>query len=447
MGICHYNVRAYDPALTCLNGAAKIRKHRMSSLTQPSDGVELYEEELGLAAVFFNLGNIHMQMGDYTQALQNFILSRDLRWRHVGSGTIENILDRYFSDTTVDEDELLGLAHCLHNIGVVFDIQKEYHRSKPHYEEALAIKNAIAGFSSSAMTLVDEMNPEDSRSMVLQSLASDDKAYCKINSATLSASVTQHKIAHVYVKLRKFDQALIHFSHALRIQRAVLGNDHCRIGDLLKHMGSALSRSSSSNPDTAIFCYSESLRISRLSLGKNHPTVASAMLELGNIYDSTRNFSKAVQYYQQSLSVYRNNYFQDLSRRMCSGLRRPINLTSDGTEAEFLSTGDAIFVSQSSSQEQIIREQYTLVTEALRRAKRRGQRTGQIVDTDDAWLTVEAAMFRFVEMLSENVINPAQTMVNSTINRTQRRIESAANHAVISAADALDYQFLLLMQE
>jgi len=31
-------------------------------------------------------------------------------------------------------------------------------------------------------------------------------------------------------------------------------------------------------------------------------------------------------------------------------------------------------------------------------------------------LTVEAAMFRFVEMLSEYVINPAQTMVNSTIN-------------------------------
>ena len=119
----------------------------------------------------------------------------------------------------------------------------------------------------------------------------------------------------------------------------------------------------------------------------------------------------------ESLSVYRNNYFQDLSRRMCSGLRRPINLTSDGTEAEFLSsTGDAIFVTQGSSQEQIIREQYTLVTEALRRAKRRGQRTGQIVATDDAWLTVEAAMFRFVEMLSEYVINPAQTMVNSTIN-------------------------------
>lgn len=447
MGICHYNVRAYDPALTCLNGAVKIKKHRMSSLTQPSDVVELHEEELALAADFFNLGNIHMQMGDYTQALQNFILSRDLRWRHVGSGTIERILDRYFSDTTVDEDELLGLAHCLHNIGVVFDVQKEYHRSKPHYEEALAIKNAIAGFSSSAMTLVDETNLEDSRSIVLQSLASEDKAYCKINSATLSASVTQHKIALVYVKLRKFDQALFHLAHALRIQRAVLGNDHCRIGNLLKHMGSALSRSSSSNPDTAIFCYSESLRISRLSLGQNHPTVASTMLELGNMYDSTQNYSKAVQYYQQSLSVYRNNYFQDLSRRMCSGLRRPINLTSDGTEAEFLSTGDAIFVTQGSSQEQIIREQYTLVTVALRRAKRRGQRTGQMVDTYDAWLTVEAAMFRFVEILSEYVINPAQTMVNSTINRTQRRIESASNHAVISAADALDYQFLLLMQE
>lgn len=56
-------------------------------------------------------------------------------------------------------------------------------------------------------------------------------------------------------------------------------------------------------------------------------------------------------------------------------------------------------------------------------------------------------MFRFVEMLSNYVVEPAQTMMNSTINSTRRRIESLAAHAVISATDALDYEFLLLMQE
>ena len=116
MGICHYSHRAYTRALTCLNGAVKIRKYRVSRLTYSSDDVELYEEEAALAADFFNAGNTHMQLGDYTQALQSFIQSRDLRWRHVGSGTVEKILDRYFSDSTVDEDELLGLSHCLHNI-------------------------------------------------------------------------------------------------------------------------------------------------------------------------------------------------------------------------------------------------------------------------------------------------------------------------------------------
>ena len=88
----------------------------------------------------------------------------------------------------------------------------------------------------------------------------------------------------------------------------------------------------------------------------------------------------------------------------------------------------------------------------LRRAKRKniinqGEGIGCIVDSDDAWLTFEALMFRFVEMLTNYVVDPAQTMVKSTINSTRHRIESLAAHAVISAADTLDYQFLLLMQE
>jgi tetratricopeptide (TPR) repeat protein len=448
MGLCHYNHRAFDLALTCLDGAVKIRKHHVSRLTHSSDVIELYDVEVALAADYFMSGNAHMHLGDYAQAMQFFIQSRDLRWRHVGSGTVEKILDRYFSEETVDEEELLGLAHCLHNIGVVFDIKKEYQRSKPHYEEALAIKNAIAGFSSTVMSIGDQANPDESRALVLHSLTGEDHGYCQINKAALSASVTRQRIAMVYVKLRKYDHALFHFSHALRIQRSVLGKDHFSIGSILSNMGNALCRTST-HPDTAIHCYSESLRISRLRFGQNHTTVASAMFDLGNLYDSTENFTKAMHYYRRALSVYRQKYSQNLTRRLCSGLLRPIDLTIDGGEGtEFLSTGDEIVITSASHPANQIREQYARVTEALRRAKRkdiinRGERIGRIVDSDDAWLTFEALMFRFVEMLSNYVVDPAQTMVNSTINGTRHRIESFAAHAVISAADTLDYQFLL----
>jgi len=201
MGLCHYNQGAFGLALTCLDGAVKIRKYRVSKLTYSSDTIELYEEEVSLADEFFNSGNAQMQIGDYAQAMQCFIQSRDLRWRHVGSGTVEKILDRFFSEMTVDEDELLGLAHCLHNIGAVFDIKKDYQRARPHYEEALAIKNAIAGFCPAAVSLGEQANPDDTRALVLKSLASEDDGCCKINKATLSASVTRQKIAMVYVKV------------------------------------------------------------------------------------------------------------------------------------------------------------------------------------------------------------------------------------------------------
>lgn len=80
-------------------------------------------------------------------------------------------------------------------------MKKEYQRSLPHYEEALAIKNAIAGFSASdSMSLVDQVNPDDNRAMVLQSLYKDHD-FPRTNKATLSASVTRQKIAMVYVKV------------------------------------------------------------------------------------------------------------------------------------------------------------------------------------------------------------------------------------------------------
>jgi tetratricopeptide (TPR) repeat protein len=119
MGQCHYSYRAYDLARTCLLGALRVRKHRVSQLLTSDDdddddpqsnGDELYEEEVALGALFFGLGNINMQLGDHAQAMQNFIESRDMRWRHVGGGSTDKILDRYLTGSTVDEDELLGLG-------------------------------------------------------------------------------------------------------------------------------------------------------------------------------------------------------------------------------------------------------------------------------------------------------------------------------------------------
>lgn len=48
MGICHYSHQAYDLALTCLEGAVKIRKYRVGRLTDSDEIVELYGEEVAL---------------------------------------------------------------------------------------------------------------------------------------------------------------------------------------------------------------------------------------------------------------------------------------------------------------------------------------------------------------------------------------------------------------
>jgi len=237
------------------------------------------------------------------------------------------------------------------------------------------------------------------------------------------------------------------------VERQVLGKDHFRIGALMSSMGNALRRTSTKS-ETAIICYNESLRISKLRFGQNHATVASALYDIGNLYDSNQNFGKAMHYYQRALSVYKQKYSQNLRQRLCSGLDRPIPLMSGGEgNTEILSTGDEIIVARDAPvPEKQIKEQYNLVTEALRKAKHqdminRGVSIGWIGDSNDAWLTFEVLMFRLVEMLSTYVVDPAQTAMRNSIDNSRRRIELAAAHAVIGAADAIDYQFLLLMQE
>lgn len=221
-------------------------------------------------------------------------------------------------------------------------------------------------------------------------------------------------------------------------------------------MGNALRRTSR-NSDTAILCFNESLRISKLRFGHNHATVASALFDIGSLYDSNKNFGKAMHYYQRAMSVYKQKYSQELRHRLCSGLssldKQHDLMDDDEGNTEILSTGDEIVVAGDvSTPAKKIREQYARVTEALRTAKtrdmiNRGESIGCCGDSNDAWLTFEVLLFRFVEMLSTYIVDPAQAVVRDTIDNSRRRIESAAAEAVISAADAMDYQFLLMLQE
>jgi hypothetical protein len=88
------------------------------------------------------------------------------------------------------------LAHCLHNIGLLYDMQKEHERSLPHYEEALVIKNALAGFDTKGSLVATDGSDQ----LVLRCL-DDDAELPAITKATLSAAMTHVRMASVYAKV------------------------------------------------------------------------------------------------------------------------------------------------------------------------------------------------------------------------------------------------------
>ena len=89
------------------------------------------------------------------------------------------------------------LAHCLHNIGLLFDIKKEHDRSLPHYQEALKIKNALAGFDTNGY---ESILPNESDKLVLKCL-DDDADLPIVTKATLPTAMTHMRMASLYAKV------------------------------------------------------------------------------------------------------------------------------------------------------------------------------------------------------------------------------------------------------
>ena len=136
-------------------------------------------------------------------------------------------------------------------------------------------------------------------------------------------------------------------------------------------MGNALLHTSTPS-EMALICYNESLRMPRLRFGHNHVTVASALFNIGGLHESNKRFSKAMHYYRDALTVYKQKYSQGLRQQLCSGLDRPRVLSNGGEGCSItLSTGDQIIVAGgASSPGQQIRDQYALVIKTLCSAKR-----------------------------------------------------------------------------
>lgn len=261
-------------------------------------------------------------------------------------------------------------------------------------------------------------------------------------------------LAFYLLQKKLYNYSLRHYCQALRIQRKVLGRDHFTTSVLLNNMGNVLNRTRSNDQhsETVEFLYKESIRISTLNLGKSHERVASTLFNLGALCDSKQQFDQAIGYYRSALSVYREKYSVRLRQRLCGSFMGTIPTISADVDntSEVLSTGDQIVVHNTSFSTKEIQKQYSLVTEALQKATREDfarQGGGFCYGSNEYWLRFEVLLFQFVEMLSTYVVDPTNTVVKSMITQSQQKIESVASHAIITAADALDYQFQLMLQE
>ena len=119
---------------------------------------------------------------------------------------------------------------------------------------------------------------------------SSDVVRCEYNSAILMA------------ELGRNDEAIAAYNKCIASNRRVmLAADRKKEDDVLHNV--AIIYSNTDRPDEAVKVWEQVLALRITREGKNHPSVGDAYVYIADIYSSTKNWNKAIEYYEHCLQV------------------------------------------------------------------------------------------------------------------------------------------------
>jgi len=482
LGVVNARYGQFERAMDFLQGAIRIRKylvgyyenvlrvtgksrstgeHRNSGINRDEEiKRELHNEEMELSIVSYNIGNVYLKLGELERALSCFEDMLEIRRRHCGAPkNTSELLDVFLNSghsnewkTGPSEEDLSTIADALHNCGCCYFFLKQFGKALACYNEALVLKGTLcrldsvkAGTQNRAMK---EGETGEQNTKVVHFSESTGSGF----GDSLTYATTLKSIGAVHSKLTNYDMALQHYEIALQIQQSHLGYDHIVVAGTLSDMGHLLRRTHYM-PDTAARCYKESLRISKLKLGPDHENVAHLLYNLGYVYDSMHRYNQAVACYSECVRVYGKRYSQGLLYRLlrCRGS----NQSGQGEDIKDSISRDISFEEYQSSSDQASdmgendsRENYHRVLNALEHSTRQAHETGSTVDSDNIFrINFEVLLLRFLEFLSDYIVDPTKNAIRSSVNSSVRSLEQASSNAVMTTRDQVAHQFLYLIQE
>jgi CHAT domain-containing protein/Tfp pilus assembly protein PilF len=208
---------------------------------------EFGEEDYGVSQLYFSIGNMQSDLGNYSQAEANYLKALKIK-------------EKIFA-----KDELSTSA-VLNNLGLLYADRGDYVKAESFFERALEMKK----------NLLEPDDPEIAN--VLNNLANLSKIKGDLQQAAL-----------LYQK-------------SLKIREDALGEDHPKVAEVLNNIAGILP-SSQAEP-----VFNRALAITEKVYGTDHPLVAQVLLNMAIFYGKTGNLVKAESLCQRAFSIYEKKF-------------------------------------------------------------------------------------------------------------------------------------------
>ncbi len=211
---------------------------------------ELPSNDPSLSGLYWSLGLVTKDKGDYDSSLRWFHESLEIYMRKDPSNSI--------------------------NIGGLYILIGEIHRLKGDNNTALEYYNKV-------VVLFEQAHNEDHPNM----------------------AHVYNNIAIVYRQQKKYPEALNFYEKSLAINRKHLPPDHPDIATSYNNIGNL--HLNLEKYKLAMQYYERSLQICLKSLPSQHPNIANSYENIGTVYEMRGEWRQALEYYQKAAIIYRHS--------------------------------------------------------------------------------------------------------------------------------------------
>ena len=210
-------------------------------------------------------------------------------------------------------EELYGKEHettanSYDKIGMVYQVQGDYHKALEYYNRALAIRETVLGTdhpdtaqSYNCIGLVvyyEQDNYPKALEYFFKALAIRE---CALGSNHPDTAYCYHNIGFAYHHKGDYPKAMEYYGKALIIREKILGTEHPVTAQSYNSIGGVYYHIN--DYPKALKYYGKAIAIRENFLGTDHPDIASSYHNIGTLYYKMGEYSKALKSLEKAFQI------------------------------------------------------------------------------------------------------------------------------------------------